>query len=442
MKPTVRRREFLAATAAVGLVAAAPRTAYPAPAVQKTPGSPNSDIRAVCIGIRGKGGHHMAGLRAVPGVKLVGLCDIDPNILGGRAADLEKKTKTSIKRFDDYRKVMDDADVDVVSIATCNHTHTLIAMSALAAGKDVYVEKPCSHNLWEGKQLVAAARKYNRMCQHGTQGRSSPAIREAIEKLHAGVIGDVYMARGLCFKWRPTIGRKADEAVPAGVNYDLWLGPAPQRAFNPNRFHYNWHWFWDYGNGDLGNQGVHEMDMARWGLKVGLPEKIQSAGGHFMFDDDQQTPNSMVTTFEYPSVKKMLVFEVRHWMTNHEGFENGGANEVGVTFFGSEGYMQVKYFEYHTYLGKNREPGPTAKAPSNEYERFIAGVRSRKHEDLGVEIADGHLSSGLCHLGNIAYRVGRTIRFDPATETFPGDAEATALLSREYRAPYVVPKLV
>ena len=191
----------------------------------------------------------------------------------------------------------------------------------------------------------------------------------------------------------------------------------------------------------MGNQGVHEMDMARWGLGVGLPTKIQSAGGHYMFDDDQQTPNTQVTTFEYPDQKKLLVFEVRHWITNHEGFTEDASNEVGVTFYGSKGYMQVKYFDYKTFLGQKREPGPWAKAASNEYERFIAAVRSRKIEDLGVDIEDGHLSSSLCHLGNIAYRLGRTVLFDPKTETFAADAQANAMLSRDYRKPYVVPKI-
>jgi predicted dehydrogenase len=432
----MNRREFLATTSAAGLSWGL------TPAVGAGAGKPSSDIRVACIGLRGKGSHHLAGLRSVPGVKVVGLCDIDASVLGTKADTLEKREGRKVKRFADYRKLVEDRDIDAVSIATCNHTHTLIAIAAMEAGKDVYVEKPCSHNIWEGRQLVAAARKFGRMCQHGTQGRSSPAIREAIERLHQGVIGEVYMARGLCFKWRPTIGHQADAPVPAGVDYDLWLGPAPRRPFNPNRFHYNWHWFWDYGNGDLGNQGVHEMDMARWGLGVGLPQRIHSAGGHYLFDDDQQTPNALVTTFEYPKAKKLLVFEVRPWITNHEGFNEGPANEVGVTFYGSEGYMQVKYFEYQTYLGRERKPGPTAKAPSNEYERFIAGVRSRKIEDLGVDIADGHLSSALCHLGNISYRLERSLRFDPTSETFPGDAQANALLRREYRQPFEVRKIV
>jgi predicted dehydrogenase len=226
--------------------------------------------------------------------------------------------------------------------------------------------------------------------------------------------------------------------VPPGVNYDLWLGPAPQRPFNKNRFHYNWHWHWDYGNGDMGNQGVHEMDLARWGLGVGLPNKIHAGGGHFMFDDDQQTPNSLLCIYQYTDVNKMLVFETRHWISNSEGFDSGLQTGVGATFFGSEGYMQVYYFGYRTFLGRKREPGPAATAASNEYERFVAGVRSRSSDDLGVDIEEGHLSSGLCHLGNIAYRLGRTVNFDPKTETFPGDDDANAMLSRDYRKPYVV----
>jgi predicted dehydrogenase len=442
MGSRISRRDFLAASSAAGAALGWGAFGTLASAADGTRRSPNQEIRVGSVGLRGKGQHHIGGLESVDGAAVVALCDVDESVLGDRTGQLEKRTGRKIKTYGDYRKLVEDPDVDVVSIATPNHTHSLIAIAALQAGKDVYVEKPCSHNVWEGRQLVAAARKYKRMCQHGTQGRSSPAIREAIAKLREGVIGEVYMARGLCFKWRPTIGRTPDEPVPPGVNYDLWLGPAPERPFSRNRFHYNWHWHWDYGNGDVGNQGVHEMDMARWGLGVGLPTKIHSAGGHFMFDDDQQTPNTMVSVYEYPDQKKMLVFEVRHWITNQEGFGTSpSSNAVGVTFFGSEGYMQVYYFGYRTCLGKEREPGPTAAAASNEYERFIAGVRSRNPDDLGVEIEEGHLSAALCHLGNIAYRLGRTVKFDPASETFPGDAEANALLSRDYRKPYAVPKI-
>ncbi len=441
MADKLHRRDFLhhsaVAGAAVGLVGSVPQIQTARAAT-----SANGEIRAACVGLRGKGNHHMNGLESVDGCSVTALCDVDESILNNRADQLEKKTGRKIKRFSDYRKLVEDPDIDVVSVATPNHTHTLIGITAMEAGKDTYVEKPCCHNIWEGRQLVNAARKYERMCQHGTQGRSSPAIREAIQKIHEGVIGDVYMARGICFKWRPTIGHTPDEPVPPGVDYDMWLGPAPERPFSKNRFHYNWHWHWDYGNGDMGNQGVHEMDMARWGLGVGSPSRIHAGGGHFMFDDDQETPNTLVCIYEYPEEKKMLTFETRHWITNQEGYgKSPSSNAVGATFYGSEGYMQVYYFGYRTFLGKNREAGPGREEASNEYERFIAGVRSRKAEDLGVEIEDGFLSSSLCHLGNIAYRLGRTVNFDPTTETFPGDAEANAMLTRDYRKPYVVPEI-
>ena len=442
MRSFINRREFLATSSVAGMAVGLGALPGVVPAAEKDSTGPNEDIRLGCVGLRGKGNAHMNGLESVKGTKVVALCDVDQSMLNSRADQLEKRCGRKVKRFGDYRKLVEDPDIDAVSIATPNHTHTLIAITAVQAGKDVYVEKPCSHNLWEGRQLVAAARKHQRMCQHGTQGRSSPAVREAIGKLREGVIGEIYMARGLCFKWRPSIGHTPDEPVPPGVNYDLWLGPAPLRPFSRNRFHYNWHWHWDYGNGDMGNQGVHEMDMARWGLDVGLPSRVHAGGGHFMFDDDQETPNTLVCIFEYPDEKKMLVFETRHWISNQEGFGSGSSNAVGVTFYGSEGYMQVKYFGYKTFLGKGREAGPSGSGGPNEYDRFIAGVRSRNREDLGVDIEDGHLSSGLCHLGNIAYRLGRTVNFDPKSETFGSDDEAGAMLSRNYRKPYLVPKIV
>ena len=443
MNDSINRRQFLASSSAATVALGAGSIILTAPGKAKSATSANDEIRVACIGLRGKGGHHLNGLESVDGVKVVALCDVDESILNSRAEGLTKRSDgREVKLFTDYRKLLDDPDIDVVSIATPNHTHSLIAITAMAAGKDVYVEKPCSHNIWEGRQLVNAARKYKRMCQHGTQGRSSPAIREAVAKLHEGVIGEIYMARGVCFKWRPSIGKTPNEPVPPGVDYDLWLGPAPKRPFSPNRFHYNWHWHWDYGNGDMGNQGVHEMDMARWGLGVKLPSKVQASGGHFMFDDDQETPNTLLCSYEYPEEKKMLVFETRHWITNQEGFgKSPSSNAVGVTFYGSEGYMQVYYFGYRTYLGKERKEGPSGEGGPNEYERFIAGVRSRNPDDLGVEIEEGHYSAALCHLGNIAYRLGRTVNFDPVKETFGDDDEANAMLSREYRAPFVVPKI-
>lgn len=369
------------------------------------------------------------------------LCDVDESILHDRATEMQRRTGRKIKRFVDCRRLLEDGNVDAVSIATPNHTHAPIAIAAMQAGKDAYVEKPCSHNLREGRRLLAAARKHQRICQHGTQARSSPAVRQAIAGLHQGILGEVHLARAVCLRWRPSIGPAPQEPVPPGVHYDLWLGPAPRRPFSRTRFHHHWRWHWDYGNGDLGNQGVHEMDVARWGLGVGLPTRIHAAGGQFMFDDDRQSPRPLVATFEYPEQNKTLVFETRHGIAQRPGFGPEPCDALGVTFYGSEGCMRVRGFEYATYFGRRREPGPGGRAAPNEYERFLAGVRSRKHGDLGVEIEDGHLSSALGHLGNIAYRLGRTIHFDPKTETFPGDEAASTMLSRDCPKPHVIPQL-
>ncbi len=322
---------------------------------------------------------------------------------------------------------------------------------ACQAGKDVYVEKPCSHNIFEARQIVAARQKYRRIVQHGTNSRSGIA-REAVQKMREGLIGDIYMARGLCFKWRDTIGRKPVEPVPAGVHYDLWLGPAPVHEFTRNRFHYNWHWFWDYGNGDLGNQGIHQMDVARWGLGVKYPTKVNAIGGHFMFDDDQETPNSLNAAFEFDEggKKKMLVFEVRHWMSNPEADidqspARKGAGSVGAIFYGSKGYLAIwdeDHGRYESFLGREREPGPSGQDIGNNWANFIAAVRSRKISDQNAPIEEGAISVTLVHLANISYRLGRSLRFDPATFQCAGDEEANRMFTRHYRHPFVVPESV
>src|SRR5438046_4172202 len=221
---------------------------------------PNDRVRVAICGVRGRGNDHLRGFGRVPGTEIAALCDVDENVLNQRLGDIEKLGLPKPKSYVDVRKLLEDKDIDAISIATPNHWHSLMAIWACQAGKDVYVEKPCCHNLWEGKQLVRAAEKYQRVVQHGTQIRSSVAIRDGIQKLHEGLLGDLYLARGLCFKWRDTIGHAQVEPVPAGVHYDLWTGPAPLLEFTKNRFHYNWHWQWIYGNGDLGNQGVHQVD--------------------------------------------------------------------------------------------------------------------------------------------------------------------------------------
>jgi len=414
--------------------------------------SANDTVRVACVGIRGQGNAHIHQYSEMHNVEIAALCDVDENVLNKRLEEVVKSGKKKPAAYTDVRKLLEDKSIDAISIATPNHWHSLIGIWACQAGKDVYCEKPCSHNIFEGRQLVAAAQKYNRIVQHGTNSRSGAAVRDAVDKMREGLIGEVYMARGLCFKWRDTIGHTAEEAVPAGVHYDLWTGPAPEHAFSRNRFHYNWHWFWDYGNGDIGNQGIHEMDIARWGLGVKYPTKVSALGGHFMFDDDQQTPNTLVSSFEFNDggKKKFLVFEVRHWMSNHEagiGERPAGkskdSNTVGNIFYGSKGYLAIDgYGQYKTWLGRDQEPGPSRAEGGNNWANFIEAVRSRKQSDLNAPIEEGYLSTVLVHLANISYRVGRTLEFDADSLSCKGDPEATAMFTRKYREPFVVPEKV
>jgi predicted dehydrogenase len=437
----MNRRHFLMSSAAAS--AAALRSSALA--------SPNDTVRIACVGVRGQGNSHLHHYGQMPNVEIAAICDIDESVLNKRLNEVEQRSKKRPAAFTDIRKLLEDKSIDAISIATPNHSHTLQVVWACQAGKDVYVEKPCSHDMFEARQIVAAAQKYNRLVQHGTNCRSGIA-REAVQKLGEGVIGDVYMARGLCFKWRDTIGRKPVEPVPAGVHYDLWLGPAPQHEFTRNRFHYNWHWFWDYGNGDLGNQGIHQVDVARWGLGVKYPTKVSAMGGHFMFDDDQETPNDITAMFEFDGAgkKKYMTFEVRHWISNHEGGinETGAGKEintVGAIFYGSKGYMVVTdedHATYDSFLGREQQPGPSGHDQGNNWANFIQALRSRKHADLNAPIEEGAISTTLVHLANISYRLGRTLYFDADTYSCKGDEEANAMFRREYRKPFVVPEKV
>lgn len=444
----------------------------------------NDRVRVAICGTRGRGVDHIHGFSRVPGVELAALCDVDENVLNQRLGDVQKLGLAKPKGYGDVRKLLEDKEIDAISIATPNHWHSLIGIWGCQAGKDVYVEKPCSHNTFEGRQLVQAVKKYNRICQHGSQSRSNPGMIEAMHHVHSGMIGDVYMARALCFKWRGTIGHAVQEPVPAGVNYDLWTGPAPLKPFTKNRFHYNWHWIWDTGNGEVGNQAIHEIDIARWGLGVRFPTSVSAMGGHFMFDDDQETPNTLSATYYFEEAggkRKMMELEVRHWITNHEaeigtGVYGGNAvppaglkpaaykvpasaaagkqqaplgprdaksNTIGNIFYGSKGYLGVDGYEsYKTWLGEQMEPGPSGKQGGDHYANFVECVRSRRAEDIHCPIEEGHISTTLVHLANASYRLGRALKFDGATERVVGDDEANALLRGTYRAPYVVPEEV
>jgi predicted dehydrogenase len=446
-QPKVQRRDFLKNSAKTTVSLAVLRGITFLARPERVFGA-NDRVRVAICGLHGRGKDHMGGFSRLANVEIAAVCDVDENVL--------RRASGNSQTFTDVRKLLEDKSIDAISIATPNHWHSLIAIWACQAGKDVYVEKPCSHNFWEGRQLVRAAQKYNRIVQHGTQIRSSPAVREGIEKIHQGLIGDVYLARGLCFKWRDTIGRTPVEPPPAGVHYDLWTGPAPLKPFTRNRFHYNWHWIWDTGNGDLGNQGVHQVDVARWGLGVKFPNRISAVGGHFTFDDDQETPNTLNCAFQFDlpdGKRKMMEFEVRHWITNREaeigqGRMFGGHNTIGNIFYGSKGYLATGDEDansYKTWLGSGQKAGPQAHASGDHFGNFINCVRSRKKEELNAPIEEGHISCGLVHLANASYRLGRSLRFDPEAEQVIGDQEANTLLrdaDRGYRAPFVLPEQV
>lgn len=409
----------------------------------KKPLGANDRINVAVVGIRGRGRGHISAFANMENVRVKTLCDIDERLFDERLDMAEEIQGTRPGVETDIRRVLDDPEIDVISDATPNHWHSLSTIWACQAGKDVYVEKPGSHNIWEGRKMVEAARKYNRVVQHGTQIRSSEGIQEAIQQIREGLLGEVYMARGLCYRWRGDIGKKPIKPAPKEVHYDLWLGPAQYVPYSESRVHYDWHWQWEFGNGDIGNQGVHQLDLARWGLDVGLPSRVTSMGGMFLWDDDKTVPNVINTSYFFPDAGekgKMLVFDTRPWMTNDE--KNA---KVGVIFYGSDGYMVIdSYNRYKTYLGRDEEPGPENDAGGDHYANFIEAVRARDRHLLTAEIYEGHLSSALCHMGLIATRLNKNLEFDPGTERFIGDEDANSsiYMKRQYREPFVVPDIV
>ena len=413
-KKSIDRRQFIKNTA-VSAVALSIPTFIPASVF-----GANDRINIAVLGVNGRGKSHVNGFMNLPNVLVTTLCDPDMVICRQRAREFGEKYSTSFNTVQDFRTILDDRDIDAISIATPNHWHSLATIWACQAGKDVYVEKPGSHNIWEGRKMVEAAAKYDRIVQHGVQLRSSKAIQEAVQLLRDGYIGRVYMARGIVFRWRPDIGDKGFEPVPDGLDYDLWTGPAPKRPFTRNLVHYNWHWHWDYGNGDVGNQGIHETDLCMWGLDVGLPTKITSMGGKFLWDDSKEVPEVQTSVYHYPEERKMIQFEVRPWCTNQED-----GVDVGNIFYGEKGYMVInRYDSYKTYFGKERTPGKSGKEDGDHFKNFIDAVRAHDKTILNAPVETAHLSSGLAHLGNIAFRMGRVLTFDPSAEMFVNDPEA------------------
>lgn len=443
------RRHFLKASSAAAALFAAPAFVRAANA--------NDRIRIAVVGMggRGRGSHCGALLQlADENVEIAALCDCDEKRLNLAADQVEKRVGKRPATFFDERNILEDASIDAVSLATPNHWHSLETIWACQAGKDVFVEKPASHNIFEGRKMVEAARKYGRIVQCGTQCRSSEKIREGIQKLHEGVIGRVYMARGVAYKVRAG-GRNKIGPVPQGMHWDLWLGPAPEAPYNELAIT-KWRFLKEYGNGELGDQGVHQLDIIRWGMKLDShPTRVQSMGGNFVHIDDEDTPACQLAAYEFEGRKILVQFEVRDWYTNSEagmGIEYpfvDHRNVVGVIFFGTEGYMIFPdYSSYYVFLGAKRTPGPSSNVAgspmmdADHFRNWIRTMRSRKSSDLSAEIEEGHKSAVLAHLANVAYRTGRTLRFDPHNERFLDDAGADALLTRPYRAPYVVPTQV
>jgi predicted dehydrogenase len=421
----------------------------------------NDRINVAVIGLRGRGSSHIdewSVLKDSHNLQLVTLCDTDEQFFAERAKTAFDKTGVKPATEWDMHKVIDNPDIHVVSFATPNHWHALGTIWACQAGKHVYVEKPACHNVFEGRKMVEAARKYNVRVQVGFQGRSYKNLIEAIKLLHDGGIGEVYMARGLCYKPRDSFGIAKDSTPPANLHYDQWLGPALWHEYNEKRGHYNWHWHWNTGNGDSGNQGVHEFDIARWGLnKNEHPVSVYSTGGIYGINPEecsQETPNTQSSVFKYKD-GTMLEFETRGRYFNKEG---GLGIGIGNIFYGTEGYLELQAWEKSggewqafrkrekvpfagTQIGEGKQVPATLLGPesTDHFSNFITAVRAGKDDMLNSDINEGFYSSALPHLGNISYRLGRELRFMGDYEKFANDPEADTMLTRNYRKPYVVP---
>ncbi|MCZ2148570.1 MAG: Gfo/Idh/MocA family oxidoreductase [Bryobacterales bacterium] len=452
MDITPSRRRFLQASAALAT------SAFPILGA-------NDRIQLGLVGLGGRGNDHMKFYGALDAdCRIAAVCDVNQAARERAVARIQNEKGHSPKDYSDMRTMFESKDIDAVSIATPNHWHALAAIWACQAGKDVYVEKPASHNIFESRKMVEAARKYNRMVQVGSQSRSIPHKMRAVQLIHEGAIGQVYQARALCFRRRFSIGHSPDEAVPAGLDWDIFLGPAQWKPYSKNKFAYNWHWFWDTGNGDIGNQGVHEMDIALWGLgRTGWPAAVTSTGGKYVWKDDQETPNTQQSAFDFGDAE--LTFDVRNLPTPPEAMAPfTGPNYVGNIFFGDLGFLTVDHTGFRVYKSTagniSGDAARGAGAGSKErYEKtmeekgsgedtvphmknFFDAIRARNYKLLHAEIAIGARSAAFCHLANISYRVGRSLRLNQSVGRFLGDDEANSLLTRNYRAPYVVPEKV
>lgn len=476
------RRDFIRGSVAAGIAALAP--------FSRVLGA-NDDIRVAVVGFRGKGAQHIEVFRKLPGVRVVALCDVDKEVLDGEVKKFADRNE-KVAAYTDVRKVLDDKGIDVVVTASPNHWHALITIWACQAGKDVYVEKPASHDIWEGRKMVEATRKYNRIVQNGTQNRSDIGLREAVAYIRQGHLGEILWTHGLWYKLRPSIGKvDASQPVPPSIDYDLWTGPAPLVPLMRKDLHYDWHWFWSTGNGDMGNLGGHQVDDCRWLLgQSGLPARVMSLGGRFAYVDDAETPNTQLAIFDYKPAP--MIIEIRglpreqgsRTMDSYKGIRSGNIVQCEQGYFVGgrgggwaydKGGKRIKQFKGDGGAGHQAN--------------FVRAVRSRKPEDLHADISEGHISAAFCHMANISYRLGKEspaediremikdnkqgcetferieahlaangvdlkqsqitlgpwVEMDAQTERFtsgPIADKANQFLSRDYRKPFVVPEQV
>jgi len=389
----------------------------------------NDTVRIGVAGLHGRGGAHVGAFSKMKGVEITYLIDPDTTTYAKHIKTIAKSGGSPPKTVQDIRRALDDQNLDAISVATPNHWHSLITVWGCQAGKDVYVEKPCSHNVHEGRVAVEAARKYDRIVQHGTQSRSSESWARVADIVKSGRYGKVLVSRGLCYKPRKSIGIKPNTEAPATIDYNLWLGPAPEHAFNTNYVHYEWHWFWDFGNGDIGNQGVHQMDIARWMIPgATLPKSVISLGGRFGYTDQGETPNSMISLMDFGGAQ--LIFEVRGLDT-----DDYMGQKVGNIVHLEEGTIAGNKFYAKGKEKSAGEPLPKVDAgrgPGDDghFGNFIAAVRSHKISDLNADILEGHYSSALCHLANISYRLGEKVPFNTQTKAFGDCKDAYETLER------------
>lgn len=480
MNQNVNRRHFLKSSAAAGAAVAMINP------LNKVLGA-NDEIRVGVVGFRSRGKSHINGFSNLPGVRLTALCDVDLDVLE-QGIERYSKPGQKLKAYSDYRRLLEDKEIDVISIATPNHTHALISVEAILAGKDVYVEKPVSHNVWEGQQIVNAARKHHKIVQTGTQCRSNPGMQEAVQYLQQGKLGKIRVARGLCYKRRKSIGKvDGPQPVPKHIDFDVWTGPAPLKPLMRDRLHYDWHWVRDTGNGDLGNQGIHQMDIARWVLgEDNLAPEVFSIGGRLGYIDDGDTANTQIVFHNYE--KAPLIFEVRglgSYAQNNERPKYRGV-EVGLVVDCENGYMVIPSYSTATAYEHSGKEIRKFSGGGDHFANFINAVRSRKREDLSADIWEGHVSSALCHTGNISYylgenaspgqileeikgdalaaesigrmlehiqvndvdlnatpvALGKHLTMDATRTAFHGNARANEMLTRVYRKPFVVPAIV